>query len=87
MVHPGDHRTAGLGLTIAEIRDLAAVSLGRPGEPVGPHLAALLRRARDRADARIAGLQDLRDRIDRALARDDLAGDALRGTDPRRRGA
>jgi MerR family copper efflux transcriptional regulator len=74
----------GLGLTIAEIRDLAAVYLGRPGEPVGPHLAALLRRARDRADARIASLQDLRERIDQALARDDLAGDALRDTDPRR---
>jgi len=73
----------GLGLTIAEIRDLAAVYLGRPGEPVGPHLAALLRRARDRADARIAGPQALRERIDRALAGDDLAGDALRGTDPR----
>jgi MerR family copper efflux transcriptional regulator len=73
----------GLGLTIAEIRDLAAVYLGRPGEPVGPHLAALLRRARDRADTRIASLQDLRERIDQALARDDLAGDALRDTDPR----
>jgi MerR family copper efflux transcriptional regulator len=73
----------GLGLTIAEIRDLAAVYLGRPGEPVGPHLAALLRRARDRADTRIASLRDLRERIDQALARDDLAGDALRGTDPR----
>ncbi|MGH3291223.1 MAG: MerR family transcriptional regulator, partial [Trebonia sp.] len=35
-----------LGLTIAEIRDLAAVYLGQPQEPVGPHLAALLRRAR-----------------------------------------
>jgi MerR family transcriptional regulator, copper efflux regulator len=74
----------GLGLTIAEIRDLAAVYLGRPGEPVGPHLAALLRRARDRADARIASLRDLRERIDQALARDELAGDALRHTDPRR---
>jgi len=63
----------------AEIRDLAAVYLGRPGAPVGPHLAALLRRARDRADTRIASLQDLRDRIDQALARGDLAGDA-RGT-------
>ena len=74
----------GLGLTLADIRDLAAVYLGRPAEPVGPHLAALLRRARDRADTRIRNLQELRERIDRALARDDLAGDALRGTDPRR---
>jgi DNA-binding transcriptional MerR regulator len=78
----------GLGLTIAEIRDLAAVYLGRPGEPVGPHLAALLRRARDRADARIRTLQELRERIDQALAGDDLAGEALRQADPQaRRGA
>jgi DNA-binding transcriptional MerR regulator len=73
----------GLGLTIAEIHDLAAVYLGRPGEPIGPHLAGLLRRARDRADARIRNLQELRDRIDQALASDALAGDALRATDPR----
>lgn len=73
-----------LGLTIAEIRDLAAVYLGHPGEPVGPHLATLLRRARERADARITDLQDLRERIDQALACDELAGDALRDTDPRR---
>lgn len=73
----------GLGLTIAEIGDLTAVYLGRPGEPVGPHLAALLRRARDRTDARLRNLRELRDRIDQALASDDLAGDALRATDPR----
>lgn len=73
----------GLGLTLAEIRDLAALYLGRPAEPVGPHLAALLRRARDRADARIRNLQELRERIDQALASDDLADDALRDTDPR----
>lgn len=75
----------GLGLTLAEIRALADVYLGQPGEPVGPHLAALLRRARDRADTRIAALRELRERIDQALARDDLAGDALRDTDPRAR--
>jgi DNA-binding transcriptional MerR regulator len=73
----------GLGLTIAEIRDLAAIYLGRPAEPIGPHLAALLRRARDRANARIRGLVELRERIDQALASDDLAGDALRDTDLR----
>jgi hypothetical protein len=71
-------------LTIAKIHDLAAVYLGQPGEPVGPHLAALLRRARDRADAKIRNLQNLRERIDQALASDDLAGDTLRDTDPRR---
>jgi MerR family transcriptional regulator, copper efflux regulator len=73
----------GLGLTLAEIRDLAAVYLGQPEEPVGPHLAALLRRARDRADTRIRNLRELRERIDQALASDALAGDALRNTDPR----
>lgn len=73
----------GLGLTIAEIRDLAAVYLGRPAEPVGPHLTALLRRARDRADTRIRNLQEVQERIDQALASDALAGDALRDTDPR----
>ena len=73
----------GLGLTLAEIRDLAAIYLGRPAEPIGPHLAALLRRARDRANARIRGLVELRERIDQALASDDLAGDALRDTDLR----
>jgi hypothetical protein len=72
-----------LGLTIAEIRDLAAVYLDRPAEPIGPQLAALLRRARNRADARIRTLQELRERIDQTLASDDLAGDALRDTDPR----
>jgi MerR family transcriptional regulator, copper efflux regulator len=74
----------GLGLTIAEIRARAGVYLSQPGEPVGPHLAALLRRARARADARIADLLQLRERIDQALARDELADGALRDTDPRR---
>jgi MerR family copper efflux transcriptional regulator len=73
----------GLGLTLAEIRDLAAVYLGRPAEPVGPHLGALLRHARDRADTRIRNLQELRERIDQTLASDRIAGDALRDTDPR----
>ena len=78
----------GLGLTVAEIRELAVIYLGRPGEPIGPHVAGLLRRARDRAAARIAELQGLRRRIDEVLAGsgDDLAGDAFRETDPRHGG-
>lgn len=73
----------GLGLTVAEIRELAVIYLGQPGEPIGPHVAGRLRRARGRTDARIKVLQDLRRRIDEALASRDLVGDAFRDTDPR----
>ena len=75
----------GLGLTVAEIRELAGIYLGQPGEPIGPHVAERLRRARHRADARIRELQDLRRRIDEVLASHDyeLAGDAFRAADPR----
>ena len=73
-----------LGLTVAEIRELAAVYLGRPGEPIGPHVAGRLRRARGRTDARIRELQALRRRIDEVLAHGaGLAGDTFRSTDPR----
>jgi DNA-binding transcriptional MerR regulator len=77
----------GLGLTIAEIRELAETYLGQPGEPIGPHVAERIRRSRGRADARISDLRDLRLRIDKVLACNgaELAGDALRGTDPRHR--
>ena len=71
-----------LGLTIAEIRDLAAVYLGGPSEPVGPYLTRLLHRARDRADGRIAELQELRQRIDEVLSGRDLTGEELREADP-----
>jgi DNA-binding transcriptional MerR regulator len=82
----------GLGLTIAEIRDLASLYLGGPGEggrgePVGPYLSGLLHRARDRADARIGELQELRQRIDDVLSGRDLTGDELRDADPRQAAA
>jgi MerR family transcriptional regulator, copper efflux regulator len=77
-----------LGLTIAEIRELAAIYLGQPGEPIGPHVAERLRRARGRADARIRELDDQRQRIDHALAAGGtgLAAEAFPHGDPTRRG-
>jgi MerR family transcriptional regulator, copper efflux regulator len=54
----------GLGLTIAEIRDLAAAYNGEDNCPFGPRLAELLRASRARVDARIAGLEQMRRRID-----------------------
>ncbi len=53
-----------LGLTVAEIRELAGVYLARPEQPIGPHLADRLRRVRARLDARIAELQQVRQRLD-----------------------
>jgi MerR family transcriptional regulator, copper efflux regulator len=53
-----------LGLTIAEIRQLAGVYLARPDQPIGPHLAEQLRGVRARLDARIAELQQIRRRLD-----------------------
>ena len=53
-----------LGLTVAEIRELAGVYLDRPDQPIGPHLAERLRSVRGRLDARIAELQQVRQRID-----------------------
>lgn len=53
-----------LGLTLAEIRRLTTVYLGQPDEPIGPHVATLLRAARTRTDAQIAELQRRRQRIE-----------------------
>ncbi len=77
----------GLGLTVAEIRELAGIYLGQPREPIGPHLVGRLHQARERTEARISDLRQLRRRIDEVLAsnRAELAGDALRGADPTRR--
>ena len=54
----------GLGLTIAEIQELAASYLGPSPEPIGPRLAAVLQAARRRAEHRIGELTELIARID-----------------------
>jgi MerR family copper efflux transcriptional regulator len=53
-----------LGLTVAEIRELAGVYLARPDQPIGPQLAERLRGVRERLDTRIADLQQMRQRLD-----------------------
>ncbi len=85
-------RLRSLGLTVAEIREIAGIYLGRPDQPIGPHLAGRLRAARARVDARIDELQQLRRRIDEyeTAHAAELAGHsdaALRARDPRSRGA
>ncbi len=77
-----------LGLSVAEIRDLAGIYLGRPDQPIGPHLAERLGTVRARVDRRVAELQALRCRIDEFESghRAELAGhgDAdFRTEDPR----
>ena len=75
----------GLGLTVAEIRDLAGSYLQRPGEPVGPRLAAVLSAVRARTEQRIAELGELLRRIDAYQSEfaDELAGRAdFRDLDP-----
>jgi MerR family transcriptional regulator, copper efflux regulator len=73
-----------LGLTLTEIGDLAAVYLGQPAEPIGPHLAERLDVVRERLDERIRELAELRRRIDdfEACHRQELASDAFRASDP-----
>jgi MerR family transcriptional regulator, copper efflux regulator len=76
-----------LGLTIKEIRQLAALYLDRPGEPIGPRLAELLDRAEQRIEQRRHELDVIQERIRdfRAANRAALAGGAaLTGGDPRR---
>jgi MerR family copper efflux transcriptional regulator len=53
----------GLGLTIKEIRQLAAIYLDRPDEPIGPRLAELL----DQAETRIAQRRDQLEVIQRRI--------------------
>src|SRR5438105_3874496 len=79
-----------LGLTVAEILEVAGVYLDRSAQPVGPHLAERLRAARARIDRRIAELQELRQRIDdfevaHAAGLAGGCGADFRGGDPRSR--
>lgn len=79
-----------LGLTVAEIREIAGIYLGQPDEPIAPHIAMRVRGARSRIDARIRELQQLRRRIDKFQASHALefaaaGGSDPRATDPRRR--
>jgi MerR family transcriptional regulator, copper efflux regulator len=52
-----------LGLTIKQIRQLAAVYLDRPGEPIGPRLAQLLDQTEQRIEQRRAQLDLIQRRI------------------------
>ncbi|GAA3093614.1 hypothetical protein GCM10010530_18580 [Kribbella aluminosa] len=76
----------GLGMTIAEIRDLTAGWPDGAGRPPGAQLADLLRRSRIRVEQRIAGQQQILRRIDsfEAEHRADLVrGDVCWAGDPR----
>jgi len=75
----------GLGLTLAEIGELAACYLQRPGEPIGPRLAEVLGAVRARTENRIAELGVLLRRIDdyQSQFADQLDGRAdFRALDP-----
>ena len=78
-----------LGLTIKEIQQLAAVYLDRPGEPIGPRLAALLDRAEQRIEQRREELDRIQRRIRdfRAANSAALAGRSDLMNDPRRQAA
>src|SRR5215813_2947961 len=52
-----------LGLTLKEIRDMAAVYLEHPDEPIGPYLGEKLDNVEARVQARIANLEALQQRI------------------------
>jgi len=79
-----------VGLTVKEIEGLAGVYLTRREEPIGPHIAPLLRRAEQRIDERIAALEDMRRRIHQYRAQNAAAlagrpGADFAAHDPRRR--
>ncbi len=78
-----------LGLTIKEIRQLAAIYLDRPDEPIGPPLAELLDQAEKRIEQRRDQLEAIQRQIRefRAANSAALAGRSdsdLSTSDPRR---
>ena len=76
----------GLGLTLAEIRDLASTYLDRSDQPIGPRLERALQAVRARTLARIEELQLLLSRIAayEGEHRDELSGRTdIRSRDPR----
>jgi len=76
----------GLGLTLSEIKELAATYLGGTDEPIGPRLARTLDAVRVRTQTRIGDLQALLSRIAEYEAdhRDELSGRAdFHAHDPR----
>ncbi|MFI0107887.1 MerR family transcriptional regulator [Streptomyces globisporus] len=76
----------GLGLTVAEIRELTAAWSDGDGKPVGSHLAELLHRSRERLCQRIAAQQQVLERIEKFETEHeaDLAeGDLCWACDPR----
>ena len=78
-------RLRALGLTLAEIRELAAGYLAEAGEPAGPRLAGVLKAVRARTERRIGELQELLRRLDEfeVSAAAELAGRAdFRAQDP-----
>ncbi|WP_129664188.1 MerR family transcriptional regulator [Phytoactinopolyspora endophytica] len=68
----------GLGLTVAEIRELAETFPERNGGPIGPRLAERLRVSRARIHTRMAELQRALARIDEfeAVHRSELEGES-----------
>jgi MerR family transcriptional regulator, copper efflux regulator len=81
-----------LGLTIKEIEELGSAYLSRPDESIGPRLAALLDRAEQRIEDRIAELDAVCGRIreyrtQHAAALAGRPSADLFGQDPRRQAA
>lgn len=75
-----------LGLTLAEIQELASSYLAQKDEPSGSRLAGMLGAVRGRTRGRIAELQKLLERIDAFQVEyaDELTGRAdFRAQDPR----
>jgi MerR family copper efflux transcriptional regulator len=75
-----------VGLTLAEINDLAGAYLRRRDKLIGPRLATMVTASRARAEARIAELRELLARIDAFEASNaaELTGHAdFRDQDPR----